>query len=205
MMPQDLTYSLREDKDTIGESKDVLAGTLQEHTIDISDPSKMLEGNIMWIDAALEEMRDTFKERLPYVMVPTLGGNCYKWSPEFIYGVMVAFSTDALIQFTSEELAAFWHIVNFEEYHSHSAVQSNCNGLAIGCTVPDEFNRSYTVCKTGDITDKLCNDPLFNVINEEAWKSFDNLLMDLYWCRPIDDCGRNDGIFDIEPCPLKAP
>jgi len=156
------------------------------------------------IDDAYAEFGYVYQERLPYVLIPTLNGNCYRWNEIFIFGVRMAMSTDKLIQFTTDELEAWWNFVNFQNYHTHSALTTDCNGFSVGCTIPDEYNKSYSVCKDGKISDIECQDPTFEVLNEDIWKSLDKLLMDLYNCNEVDDCDRTKELLDVSPC-LIAP
>ncbi len=154
-------------------------------------------------DNALVEMTNTYKERLPYTVVPTLNGNCYAWTDIFIYSCLLAMATDALVQFTDDELNAWWSFVNFQDYHTHSATTDDVNGLAIGCTNPDVYNNSYVVAKNDiKIEGLFCQKPIFEVQNEQAWKSLDKAFMDLYECREIDDCKRIKGMYNASDCDL---
>ncbi len=154
------------------------------------------------INKAFEEFADVYKERLPYVRVPTLNGNCYSWSEIFIYNCQMAMSTDKLVQFTDDEADAWWNFVSFENYHSTSANLNHCNGLAIGCTIPDAENKSFVVCEAKGTTTELCEKPTFEVLNEEIWKSLDKVFMDIYNCIEVDDCDRTKTLLDISPCSI---
>ena len=163
---------------------------------------------ICTIDAAMIEMRDTYNERIPYVRIPTLAGNCYHWDPFFIDNILVAYATDSLIQFSVDELEAFRHFINFEDYHSTSARVTDANGTAGGCTIPDGHNNSYvTTCQNGVFIDlnggkTKCQPPSYEVLSEDIWKSLDSAMMALYNCQPIDDCDKDDNYFSPEACKI---
>jgi len=154
------------------------------------------------IENAMVEMKDTYKERLPYTLIPTMAGNCYAWTDIFIYACLMAMSTDALIQFTQDELEAWLNFVNFENYHSHSALDTDANGTAIGCTIPNAERESWIVAEGGTILTQKCQLPTFDVLNEQAWKSLDKAFMDLYRCGEIDDCKRLAQLQDVSTCEL---
>ncbi len=161
------------------------------------------------IDAAVIEFKDTYKERVPYATIPTLNGNCYQWDPAFIENVLMAMSTDSMIQFTEDELETWQYFVNFQNYHSTSALDLDCNGTAVGCTTPNELNESYVVCGNGHPMDglegrpkTLCQPPGYEIEGEQIWKSLDTILMSLYYCIEPDDCNRDTGILNIAPCTL---
>ncbi len=165
------------------------------------------QAGVMTIDAALIEFREVYDVRIPYISVPTLTGPCFKWDPIFIENVLIAMSTDSMVQFNSDEVDAFRMFVNFQNYHSHSALESDANGSAAGCTVPNEKNQSFVVAQDGQIMDGtngmleiLCQQPGFEVEGEIIWKSLDLLLMDLYNCTLPDMCNRGLSIFDSHPC-----
>ena len=173
----------------------------------ISESDKLLIVDILEvdprsIDGAVKELQSTYQQRLPYTTIPTLRGNCFKWSDTFIFSIQLAMSTDALVQFTPEEADAWWTFVRFQDLHSTSASTANVRGKAIGCTIPDDYNNSYVVEKSGEVSTELCERPSFGVINEQAWKSLDSALMALYNCEEIDDCNKVKELQDVAPCVL---
>ncbi len=161
------------------------------------------------LDAAVIEFRDTANVSEPYVSVPLLDGPCYVWDPLFIDDILLAMATDKLDQFSEDELEVWRYFINFQNYHSTSAKTTDCNGLAVGCTIPNEFNESFVVCATLDPMDgengrprQLCQPPGYEVEGENIWKSLDNAMIALYNCEPIDTCNRDDDYEDIAPCSI---
>ena len=154
------------------------------------------------IDSATIEFKSTFQERTPYISIQTLTGPCFKWEEEFIANILIAMSTDAMIQFTEEEVRSWNFFVNFQNYHTTSALDTSGNGLAIGCTIPDAFNKSFVVIESGVILNglngqalELCQPPGYEIEGELVWRSLDNVLMSLLNCTTPDDCNRS---LDIE-------
>ena len=168
----------------------------------------IIERGIDTIDAAQLELRSTHKEREPYLMIPTLAGNCYLWDPIFIDNILLAYATDKLTQFSEGELLAFRQFINFQDYHSTSALITDANNEAIGCTNPTAVSRSFVVALDGlpfkDMHGKkvACQNPSYEVINEEAWKSLDEAMMALYNCEEINDCNRDDDYEQVVPCTI---
>lgn len=154
------------------------------------------------IDAAGIEFKDTLGQDIPYTKILKTYGVCYQWSDGFINNMLLAFATDRLDQFAEDELDAWYSFVSFEDYHSHSALDTDCNTLAVGCTIPDELFRSFVVCESGNITTTKCQDPRYDVQNEQIWASLDRAFMDLYNCIEIDDCGIDDTYGQNVPCPI---
>lgn len=159
-------------------------------------------GDLMSLDAAAIEMKDIYGQRFPYIKILKIYGICYRWSSIFINGVLLAFATDRLDQMSEEELKAWYSFVMFQDYHSHSPLDTDCNTVAVGCTVPDSEFRSYVVCESGKITDVECQYPRYDVMDEEVWASLDRAMMDLYNCIEIDDCGIDDMYNETIPCPI---
>ncbi len=154
------------------------------------------------IDAAALEFRSEFKQGEAYQMIPMLPGMCYRWRDQFIFNCLLAMSTDTMVQFTPLELEAWRFFVNFENYHSHSALDTDCHGLAIGCTNPDPVNKSFVVCGEGTITETPCQNPGFEIEGEEIWKSLDSYFMALYNCTPPNMCTSEYDWEDISPCTI---
>ncbi len=188
---------IRLDSMLSGSSNDIITHELDSVSVDLIN-----ERGIMTIDGAMIEFKDVFKEREPYIAVQTLAGLCYKWDETYINLLQVAMSTDSMENMTEDEKRAWYYFVNFQNYHSHSALVSDCNGTAIGCTIPDENNISYVVCANGDACTTRCQPPGYEVEGEDIWHSLDKVFMDLYNCIEIDDCERGENIEDIAPCPL---
>lgn len=160
------------------------------------------ELGITTIDGVFIEFKDMYKERIPYVEIPMLDGSCYQWSDIFIEGCLIAMSTDRLVQFSSDELEAWRYFVSFENYHSTSARDTDANGTAIGCTIPDSNNKSYVVAGDGTITNQYCQIPGYEIEGEQIWKSLDNAFMALYNCEEINSCTNSDIPEDIAPCTI---
>ncbi len=154
------------------------------------------------IDGAMVEFKDTYKQNEIYVAVPMLDGMCYSWSDEFIMKIQEAMTTDRLVQFTTEELAAWRMFINFENYHTHSALTTDCNGNSVGCTIPDTNNISFVVCKDGTICETRCQPPGYEVEGEDIWKSLDSALMSLYNCEEINDCASSTQVDYSNSCPV---
>ena len=152
------------------------------------------------IDGAVLEYEDIYTLSDPYTMIPTLEGNCYAWENDFIEGILLAMATDRLSQFSTTELEAWRYFVNFQNYHTHSPLDSDANGTAVGCTIPDSLNRSYVVAEDGTITTTRCQEPSYGVPNEDVWASLDRAMMSLYNCEEIDDCNANDTMEQTVPC-----
>lgn len=170
------------------------------------DNGEMTLVRIDTIDAAINEFVTLYKGIDPYIKIPILGGDCYQWSPVFIDNCLIAFATDRLTQFTEDELIAFYQFINFENYHSTSARDTDANGTSVGCTIPNSKNESFVVADDGDIqngldgnTKQLCQPPTYEVDTEGAWKSLDQAFMNLYNCLPIIDCNKNDSMENL-PC-----
>ena len=144
------------------------------------------------LEAAKIEMKEIYGQRLPYVRVLKIYGICYRWSDAFISGILLAMATDRLDQFSEDELDAWYDWVNFQDYHSHSMLDSDCNTVAIGCTVPDSNFKSFVVCENGTITEFECQFPRYDMMDEQVWASLDRAMMDLYNCEEIDNCGIED-------------
>jgi len=152
------------------------------------------------ITAAMIEMQDIYGQRLPYAKILKTYGICYRWSKIFIDGVLLAMSTDRLDQFSEDELKAWYSFVMFQDYHSHSALDTDCNTVAVGCTIPNSEFKSFVVCEDGTITTTECQYPRYDVMSEEIWKSLDRALLAVYNCEPIDDCGISDEWFQKYLC-----
>ena len=172
-------------------------GTIEEALV-----NKIYEFGLETIDGAVTEFKYTYKERTPFVTVPLITGPCTIWNPDFITLVQLAMSTDKLIDMNTDELDIWYNFVNFEDYHSTSAREEDANGTAVGCTIPDANNHSFVVGKDNVVTTELCQPPSYEVQNEVLWKSLDRVLMSIYECSDIEDCGRNDTMEDISPCPV---
>ena len=160
------------------------------------------EQNPMTLNSALLEMKDTYGVEIPYTAVKKIDGICYLWETSFIENVLDAYATDNLEQFSEDELVAWYNFVMFQDYNSHSPLDTDCNTLAVGCTIPDDLNRSYVVCESGTVTTVLCQEPSFIVQNEFIWKSLDEAMMALYNCEEIDDCGIDDTYEQTVPCTI---
>ncbi len=171
--------------------------------------SQIQERGVSTLDSAVIELKDTYREAEPYVTINLITGPCYSWDPLFIMAIQYAMSTDSTTQFSKDELEVWWKLVNFENYHSHSALTTDCNGTAIGCTIPNADNESYVVCgnetpmngENGTIK-TLCQNPGYEVVEEDVLKSLDNALMALYNCEEIESCLRDDTLEDVAPCPI---
>ena len=160
------------------------------------------EQNPHTLNSAVLEMKDLFGEGTPYVKILKTYGICYKWDDAFIDGILLAFATDNIEQFSEEELIAWYSFIMFQDFHSHSALDTDCNTLAVGCTLPDEFFKSYVVCESGTITTTECQSPTYDVQDEQVWASLDRAMMALYNCQPIDDCNINDDYEETVPCAI---
>ncbi len=187
----------------------MLSPSTMLQSISDEDATLIEERGIMTIDAAMIEFISLYPKTEPYETIPTLTGPCYAWSTEFIDKCLLAMSVDRTIQFSSDEQEAWNFFVNFENYHSHSARLNDANGTAIGCTNPDNMNKSYVVAGNylpNDGLDgrplELCQPPGYEVESEQIWKSLDKVFMDLYNCNEIDNCNRDDTYEDISPCPI---
>lgn len=156
----------------------------------------------MSLDSAVKEMKDTYGQEDPFVAIKKIDGICYKWSDSFIEGVLLAYGTDNLEHFSEEELKAWYNFIMFQDYNSHSPLDTDCNTLAVGCTIPNELFKSYAVCEDGTITTVECQLPSNIVQNEDIWYSLDKAMIALYNCESIDDCGIDDTIEQTVPCTI---
>jgi len=154
------------------------------------------------VNEAIQELKDIYKESTPYTVVPLTTGKCYRWETDFINRMLYAFATDALAQFSQEELIAWWNFVNYQDHYSTSATTSDCNGLAIGATNYNSESKSYVVCSGMGITTILAQKPLDDMLSVDVWISLDKLFMNLLNCEPIENCTRTADLIDIAPCPL---
>ncbi len=172
------------------------------------DVTDMINAQGIWtIDGAFTEFKELYQERIPYLEVPMLDGQCYRWGSVFINNCLLAMATDRMIQFSTDELEAWRYFVNFENYHSTSAKESNANGTAIGCTIPNHNNKSFVVA--GDYAilngqdgkvEELCQPPGYEIEGEQIWKSLDAAFMSLYNCKVINPCTNSDIPEDVSPC-----
>ena len=160
------------------------------------------ECNPQSINSAINEMQDLYGEEVPYTKILKTYGICYQWQEAFIAALLDAFATDNLEQFSEDELESWYSFVMFQDFHSHSALDSDCNTVAIGCTIPDDEFKSYVVCSSGKITDVLCQPPTYDVEEEQVWKSLDRAMMALYNCQLIDDCSTDDQVEETVPCTI---
>jgi len=154
------------------------------------------------LNSAINELQDLYGEEAPYIKILKTYGICYQWQPTFIEAVLDAFATDNLEQFSEDELASWYSFVMFQDFHSHSALDTDCNTVAVGCTIPNEEFKSFVVCETGKITETECQLPSYDVEDEQIWKSLDRAMMALYNCNEIDDCSTDDEVSETVPCPL---
>jgi hypothetical protein len=165
------------------------------------------ESGIWTIDGAFLEFKEIYEERIPYKEVPMLDGPCYKWDETFINYCLLAMSTDRMVQFSTDELTVWRYFVNFQNYHSTSARETNAYGTAIGCTNPNSKNESFVVAGDGTILDgtngkrrELCQPPGYEIEGEQIWSSLDKVFMAIYNCQEINQCTNNDIIEDVSPC-----
>lgn len=161
------------------------------------------------LDGALVELSGNYKDSAIYTVIPMIDGLCYQWNTIFIDDCLTAMATDRLNQFDSNELDAWYNFVNFQDYHTTSALTTDANGTAIGATNPNEENESYTVGENGLIYDGIQNSPgakefaqppSYEVQNEDVWRSLDLAFMSLYNCEEINDCSNNDEYEETVPC-----
>jgi hypothetical protein len=167
------------------------------------------ELGIMTTDGAFVEFKHVYIERIPFVEIPMLDGPCYRWTQQFIDFCLLAMSTDRMLQFSTDELEAWRYFVNFENYHSTSARESDANGTAIGCTIPDSESKSFVVAGNGRIlngkdgeVEELCQPPGYEIEGEQIWHSLDKAFMALYNCQLINQCTNSDVIEDVSPCTI---
>lgn len=157
-------------------------------------------------DAAFIEFKNVYKERIPYQEIPMLDGPCYRWEDAFIDSILIAMTTDRLVQMSNDELEAWRYFVNFQNYHSTSARETDANGTAVGCTIPDSLSESFVVAGNGTIMNgidglkELCQNPSYEVEGEQIWKSLDKAMMSLYNCEEINSCTNSDIPEDVSPC-----
>ena len=170
---------------------------------------KINEKGIWTIDGAFEEFKELYKERIPYIEIPMLDGQCYRWSNTFIDNCLLAMATDRMVQFSTDELEAWRYFVNFENYHSTSARETDANGTAIGCTIPNHNNKSYVVA--GDYAilngldgkiEEVCQQPGYEIEGEQIWHSLDKAFMSLYNCEPINQCTNSDIPETVTSCTI---
>jgi len=154
------------------------------------------------VDSYVRELKVVFQERIPYIQIPKIDGPCYKWNDEFIDNIMLAMATDRLDQMSEDELIAWRYFVNFQNYHTHSALDTDANGTSIGCTIPDSQNRSFVVAFDGTITTTRCQNPGYEIEGETIWKSLDKALMSTYNCEQIDSCIDDNQLIDVAPCSI---
>jgi len=167
---------------------------------------KLEEYGVTTIDAAFLEMVNQYPQVQPYEKIPLLDGPCFKWSDSFIDKCLLAMATDKMTQFDAQELIIWQFFVNFENYHSHSAKDTDANGAPVGCTNPNELFESFVVGQHGLILDgkdggplQYCQPPGYEVESEEIWSSLDKAFMSLYNCQPVNDCLVDDGMQE-QPC-----
>ena len=164
---------------------------------------------IWTVDGAFIEFKSVYKERIPFIEIPMLDGPCFRWTNEFINNCLLAMGTDRMVQFSIDELEAWRYFVNFENYHSTSAKETDANGTAIGCTNPNSENKSFVVAADGTILDgsnggleELCQSPGYEIEGELIWHSLDQAFMSLYRCQAINKCTNTDIIEDVSPCTI---
>ena len=154
------------------------------------------------LNSSIIEMSSIYEKEVPYVSIKKTYGICYIWSDIFIEGLLLAMASDNLEQFTDDELSAWYSLVMFQDYHSHSPLDTDCNTLAIGCTIPNENFKSFVVCENGTITNVECQPPTYEVQDEEVWASLDRALIAMYNCEKIDNCNIDDTVEETVPCTI---
>ena len=175
---------------------------LPDHVVDMINNL-----GIYTTDGVYTEFKEIYNERIPFSEIPMLDGPCYRWEESFIDYCLLAMSTDRMIQFSSDEIEAWRYFVNFENYHSTSARETDANGTAIGCTVPNSQNKSFVVGKDGVIfngengtIEELCQPPGYEIEGEQIWHSLDQVFMAIYNCKQINSCTNSDVTDDVSPC-----
>ena len=165
------------------------------------------ERGIHTVDGAFIEFKAVYQERIPFSEIPMLDGPCYRWTDDFINNCLLAMATDRMIQFSTDELEAWRYFVNFENYHSTSALETSANGTAIGCTNPNSSNKSFVVAGDGTILngldgnpEELCKPPGYETEGEQVWKSLDSAFIALYNCREINTCSNTHTMYDVSTC-----
>lgn len=111
----------------------------------------MLE-NIESLDTSIEYLQKVYDEKEPYEIIDTLNGKCYKWNDSFIQKCIQAMSTDALTQFTEEELNAWNSFVNSQDSYSTQVelVWKSLNNVFVNlynCEEIDNCDREKTLIK----------------------------------------------------------
>lgn len=154
------------------------------------------------LNSALNELQGIFEDNFPYEAIRKTYGICYKWSDLFIERMLKAFATDNLEQFSEEEIKAWYQFVMFQNYHSHSALESDGNGTAVGCTIPNSDFKSFVVLEDGTITTTECQEPRYDVQDAHIWASLDRAMIALYNCEPIDSCNIDDNVVQTVPCSI---
>ena len=168
----------------------------------------MIDARGIWtIDGAFLEFKSVYKERIPFQEIPMLDGPCFRWTDEFINNCLLAMGTDRMTQFSIDELEAWRYFVNFQNYHSTSARETDAHGTAIGCTNPNSDSKSFVVASDGTILDgsnggleELCQPAGYEIEGELIWSSLDKAFMSLYNCQPINQCRNEDVLEDVSPC-----
>jgi hypothetical protein len=154
-------------------------------------------------ETAVNEMKSVYQERLPYTTVVLLDGLCYLWSETFIDKAIIALSTDVLSDLTTAERKVLYAYIDWSNHNTHSA-DLNLYPTAIGCTVPDEVTGiSYVVLEGDIVTTDLCDEPLWDILKPELYKSLDTVFMNKIACLPYNTCGLTSAdAYEVSTCSI---
>ena len=157
------------------------------------------------VDISTHEMKILFQEKLPYQTGDTITGTTFVWSDEFMTLVSIAMSTDSLSQMSSEEKQIWYDLVTFQDTYTYSADTSLDYGglLPVGCTIPDEFGKSYVVLEDLSVSLTECIISDTPMLNEALIISLDAELMRILNCEPKDDVSYTEAdLYSVAPCPI---
>ena len=154
-------------------------------------------------DVALAELKQIYAENFPYLELYTINGVSYIWTDAFITKCTNAMSNGSISDMNAQERATWNSYVAWSDARTSSADDTMCEGLSIGCTIPDIDGNSYAVCSDGTISAELCNDGLSEYPNEMVLKSLDNVFMNILNCLPYNVDNTLEGIItEVSTCEI---
>lgn len=178
---------------------DITLPTEIQDLLDIDDNPTGTTANRL--DVSTAELVQVFAENFPYFEKRTINGAVYIWNTAFIKKCTDAMSNGDLSDMNTQELAVWDDYVAWSDAMSTSATDAMCFGNAVGCTIIDEFGKSYAVCSDGTITTEECIDGDLSYNRETILKSLDSIFVNILNCLPynVDDVLLGD-ITDVSTC-----
>jgi hypothetical protein len=157
--------------------------------MDILEKCQYTKNEATTIDRAMDELVPVYSDFRDRNVIKTMDAYFFKWDITLINKLRYLMSTDIQKDMSKEDEIVWNMLVYYEDTASTSADEGDCNGLAIGCTNPNNENESYVVRQDGVVMDGtngldkiLCSNPVDQVQHKQEFKDLDKLLHDMVTC-----------------------